>query len=368
MKPETAAIFSTGIAALSAVVGASLAEEKKAKLEKELEQERRARIEVNEMASIVARYRGPLVESCVDLEQRVWHMLTRTGEWTPGADSLCFEEISYSMFTIAQLLGFLEVYRREGPRERNFLDEGSVAGSDTLFTLLEGIRFVLCASPKTLQSWGCEGDGRDHPGARERKVAVLEDNSACAEEHGNCAVPLRISRGLQRAIGACMVVTPVGAKRHYTMSYSDFAVRLRSDQSFAAWFQPIEEGLADLLTGPGWAGDQPFPCHRWTRLLLLQQLLVEAFDLLDPRALRIMPSRRMRLAPVAYKPLPNLEAYQARLLLISNGTTPGFSSEALRNLADPLAVARQGGGARGPPGPPQWPAAAAQWSCRSWWA
>lgn len=41
----------------SAVVGASLAEEKKAKLEKELELERRARIEMNEIASIVARYR-----------------------------------------------------------------------------------------------------------------------------------------------------------------------------------------------------------------------------------------------------------------------------------------------------------------------
>ena len=48
-----------------------------------------------------------------------------------------------------QLLGFLEVYRREGPRERNFLDEGSLAGSDTLFTLLEGMR--------------CAGIGYDNP-------------------------------------------------------------------------------------------------------------------------------------------------------------------------------------------------------------
>lgn len=55
-------------------------------------------------------------------------------------DNLCFEEVSYTMFTLAQLLGFMEVCRREGPRERNFLDEGSLAGSDTLFTLLEGMR------------------------------------------------------------------------------------------------------------------------------------------------------------------------------------------------------------------------------------
>lgn len=50
-----------------------------------------------------------------------------------------------------QLLGFLEVCRREGPRERNFLETGSLGGSDTLFTLLEGIRFIMCASPATLQ-------------------------------------------------------------------------------------------------------------------------------------------------------------------------------------------------------------------------
>jgi len=168
----------------------------------------------------------------VDLEQRFWHALTRTGEWTPGADSLCFEEVTYTLFTVAQvggrlllgrlgctttahhcfsnppktpskpsaptpnpnpssqtpthctpqLLGFMEVCRREGPRERNFLDEGSLAGSDTLFTLLEAMRFIMCASPVTLQSWGCEGDARDHPGARERKFVGLRTGDSCVLE------------------------------------------------------------------------------------------------------------------------------------------------------------------------------------------
>jgi len=204
---------------------------------------------------------------------------------------------------------------------------------------------------------------------------------------------MRISRGLQRAIGASMVTTPVGAKRHYTMSYADvsnvrlewvdgmeldrgfdqvsaaeahprpspnfepppttntplinhpwlqFVNRLKTDAGFAAWFAPIEESLADLLTGPCWSGEPTFPCHRWSRVLLLQQLLVEAFDLLDPKCLRIMPSRRMRLAPVAYKPLPNLEAYQARLSLLSGGGSVS-NCEALANLKDPLAVAKRGG-------------------------
>jgi hypothetical protein len=47
--------------------------------------------------------RGPLLEASVDLEQRFWHALTRTGEWTPGADALCFEEVTYTLFTLAQV-------------------------------------------------------------------------------------------------------------------------------------------------------------------------------------------------------------------------------------------------------------------------
>ena len=61
----------------------------------------------------------------------------------------------------------MEVCRREGPRERNFLDEGSLAGSDTLFTLLEGMRFVMCASPATLQVRGQGGAAVGGAGASE---------------------------------------------------------------------------------------------------------------------------------------------------------------------------------------------------------
>jgi hypothetical protein len=70
---------------------------------------------------------------------------------------LCGEEIAYTLFTLAQFLGFLEVVRREGPRERSFLAAGNPQGSDTLATLVEGFRFVLCASPATLQVCGVSG-------------------------------------------------------------------------------------------------------------------------------------------------------------------------------------------------------------------
>lgn len=74
---------------------------------------------------------------------------------------LCGEEVAYTLFTLAQFLGFLEVVRREGPRERSFLAAGNPQGSDTLATLVEGFRFVLCASPATLQVSCVSREGRE---------------------------------------------------------------------------------------------------------------------------------------------------------------------------------------------------------------
>jgi hypothetical protein len=47
----------------------------------------------------------------------------------------------------------------------------------------------------------------------------------------------------------------------------------------------------------------------------------------------------MRLAPVAYKPLPNLQAYQARLVALTGASNGARQLGELANLADPLAVA-----------------------------
>lgn len=45
----------------------------------------------------------------------------------------------------AQFLGFIEVVRREGPRERSFLQAGSAQGTDTLATLQEAFRWPAAA-------------------------------------------------------------------------------------------------------------------------------------------------------------------------------------------------------------------------------
>jgi hypothetical protein len=52
-------------------------------------------------------------------------------------------------------------------------------------------------------------------------------------------------------------------------------------------------------------------------VLLLQQLLVDAIDLLDPDYVRVPANRRIRLSPIAYAPLPNVQQYTAALTLLS---------------------------------------------------
>jgi hypothetical protein len=74
--------------------------------------------------------------------------------------------------------------------------------------------------------------------------------------------------------------------------------------------------------------------NKWTRVLLLQQLLVELIDLLDPDCIRITQAdRRRRLMPVEYQPLPNIERYQRNLMDIAAlGSTPlGGGSEKSSN-------------------------------------
>jgi len=385
-------------------------------------------------------FSSPAAKPTKHLSKTTKKTIATTGEWAADPSSVCFEEVTYTMFTLSQFLGFLEIVRREGPRERSFLQLGSPHGGDTLATLLEGVKYALCASPVTLEAWLAEPPGgRDHPGARTRtRRGAMRTRSPDAEDeaevmamaaahaagngygsgsgngsgngngsgsgngngsgngatrsepattngngngggngNGNSNVTaaavllpaatapvraaspasaaaaaaaaagpsLRISRGLQRAIGSVMVATPMGAERHYTLSYSEFVARLRSDPQFAAWFRPLERDLAALLTGPSWRGRAP-GVHAWTRVLLLQQLLVDAVDLLDPDFVRVPPSRRLRLSPVPYAPLPNVDVFRLQLSALSTGIDPIIS-----------AALRQAGGA-GPPageagGPPE---------------
>ena len=345
VRPEAAVLASALLATGSVFVnlfGGMQLEQKRAELAIELERDKTFQTQLRELQGVIARYRGPLLESGIDLEQRLWHLVTDQCFDQRAAGDV-HEEVRYLLFTLAQFLGFVEVVRREGPRERPFLQAGNPQGSDTLSTLVEGVRFLLCASPAYLEEWYLEGpEARTHPGARRRmsQEEVITRHRA-AEDAGCAFFPehepalMRVSRGHQRAIGTLMITTPMGAERHYTMSYGDFHTLLESDPAFARWFEEIEADAIDLATGPGWRGEGPFPVGRWTRVLLLQQLLVELMDLLDPDCVRLPMDRRQRLMPINWGKLPRLTEYQRRLKELGNASDSfGRHTSALDGLRD----------------------------------
>lgn len=131
-----------------------------------------------------------------------------------------------------------------------------------------------------------------------------------------------------------MIITPMGAERHYTMSYGEFHARLDEDPNFARWFVDLLEEAESLVTGPTWLGEAAFPTGRWTRVFLLQQLLVELMDVLDPDCVRLSISNRQRLMPTKWGPLPNVSSYQARLQELGRAADFGEHLSALEGLRD----------------------------------
>ena len=47
----------------------------------QIEQQRNFAKAQQELQSLTARYRGPLLEAVVDLENRLWHLANATSEW-----------------------------------------------------------------------------------------------------------------------------------------------------------------------------------------------------------------------------------------------------------------------------------------------
>ena len=69
----------------------------------QVERERQVLEGQTELKSVLARYRGPLLEATIDLEQRIYHLLVQAD----GSGSIINpeEEVVYSLFTLAQVGG-----------------------------------------------------------------------------------------------------------------------------------------------------------------------------------------------------------------------------------------------------------------------
>ena len=68
----------------------------------QVERERQYQQQLAEVRGVIARYRGPLLESAIDLEQRLWHLIPDQCFQRCSAEELA-EDIAYLIFTMAQV-------------------------------------------------------------------------------------------------------------------------------------------------------------------------------------------------------------------------------------------------------------------------
>jgi hypothetical protein len=108
---ELALVISSMVAVSSVVANyyaSQLIETQRAELSMKADKDKLFREQVKEMQAALARYRGPLLESAIDLEQRLWHLAVDQCFDSRSAED-CAEDVRYLLFTTAQFLAFVEV-------------------------------------------------------------------------------------------------------------------------------------------------------------------------------------------------------------------------------------------------------------------
>ena len=203
-----------------------------------------------ESMDAMARYRDPLLWAAFELRRRTYGIaendqLRRSLE-SGGRDWEYAQ--NNTMFVVAQYLCWVEILRR-GIR---FLDLGDDARNRRLVQLIHAITGSFASMKFT-------------------------------------DTTLRLYRGDQRAIGESMIL-PAGPRGedYDCMGYAAFTRRLANDPEFAAWFEPLRTGLAELARADS---------ARTDRLVALHNQISDLVDFLDPRALRFPSQQRDRLSP-----------------------------------------------------------------------
>lgn len=221
-----------------------------AKLNDQLEEQRRLRTKAEQAAELRQRYRDPLLSATFDLQSRLYNIVATSFlvRYAAAPDEAARTyAVESTLYVIAEYLGWIEVIRRE----IQFLDLGTELANRAWVGELEKVRDTL---------------------ARDDLDPVM-----------------RIFRGEQRAIGEVMTVEVAdsgGDRHHECIGYATF-VSCLGKPDFSRWFDQVRRDLSLLVQEP---------TSHLERLVLLQNALVDVLDLLDPDCDRFASERRGRLS------------------------------------------------------------------------
>lgn len=211
---------------------------------KEIRGERRSK--QAEAEATVTRYREPLLSAAFEMQERIYNICR---DLFFGEDRSSYH-VDHTLYVFAQYFGWREIIRLE----IQFMDLGDTPATKELTGLLEWVTHAISATRPSLP------------------------------------VNFKLFRGEQRAIGEKMMVSIGNAAqaslRHQCLGYASFVEALNRP-AFDVWFTKLRKSIEYLEST-----DTP----DFGRLSLLQNVLIDLINLLDPDCVRFPHRLRDRVA------------------------------------------------------------------------
>lgn len=247
MKPEViTAILAAVVAVISAVISI-YGQNRIARLTDRLIKQREAELRAAQTATLMSKYRNPLLRSAIDLQSRLYNIhqnrfLERFYNRSPSSQNYA---INNTLYVVAEYLGWVEILRRE----IQFLDLGDLDLNRRLSELLVNI------------------------------------NQAFA--HYKAGETFQLHNGEQRAIGEIMAIprSDSEAVGYDCIGYATF-VKKMSDPEFAGWFAKLRDDIDTMGNAPQVDAE---------RLVLIHSKLIDLIDFLDPHHVIVPPMYRTRI-------------------------------------------------------------------------
>jgi hypothetical protein len=246
MSPE---IITASIAAIVAVISASITvygQVRAAQFADRLAKQREAESRETQTATLMSKYRDPLLRSTIDLQSRLFNIhqnqfLAFYCQSPTDRDYAIYN----TLYVLAEYFGWVEILRREV----QFLDLGDMEMNRRLSELLVNISKAF-------------GSSSQEP-------------------------TFRLFHGEQRAIGEIMLVARSGdeSRGYECLGYASF-VRKMAEPEFARWFVKLKADMELML--------EEAKVKR-ERLVYIHGRLIDLIDFLDPSGVRVPPQYRTRI-------------------------------------------------------------------------
>jgi hypothetical protein len=248
------AVISAAVALAGAVVAGLMttwSAQRTKRYEKLIAAQERAQSKAEQAEAILSRYREPLLAAAHNFQARLYNIVNMSflaAYLHCGDQDVERYARDYTVYVLAEYLCWAEIIRRD----LRFLDLGNEERNRELIHFLEESQRVISSE--------------------------------------NFPRPLRLFRGQQRAIGELMMIpaADTASAQYESLGYVRFCAELDNNTAFAQWFHQLRSDIDRVAAATRTEA---------SRLIILQNKLVDLIQFLDPQQQRLPSKYRSRLDP-----------------------------------------------------------------------